>query len=280
MKWVDEIIAGQKIWGLTRAGTGTCIAVPDLDICFDVATGPFGILPINNFFLSHGHLDHAAGVPYIISQRALNGLKPPRFFMPKELVDPLTQILRLWEKIEDHQYEFEFVGMTAGQEVAYDKNHILRTFKTVHRIPSLGASVVRRRKKLKAEFTPLSREEIIAKKKSGVEIEEWREEVLVSFTGDTQIEFLHDAGAPLDSQLLFMEVTYYDDKKSVESARKWGHIHVDELIPLLQRLRCGHVVLIHPSTRYSAPEAKAWAQRKIPKEWWSRVSLLGQGPLG
>jgi len=56
-----------EIIGYSVAGEETVVAVPQLDICFDVGKAPDQIIPINHILLTHGHMDHAAGKYRLIS---------------------------------------------------------------------------------------------------------------------------------------------------------------------------------------------------------------------
>ncbi len=55
----------------------------------------------NTFLISHGHLDHAAGLPYVLGQRAMRGLKNTRVFLPKALEPRMRDILRIWSEVEE-----------------------------------------------------------------------------------------------------------------------------------------------------------------------------------
>ena len=97
--------------GVSLSGIRTSIIMPELHIAFDTAQGFPYLIPMKKFFISHGHLDHAAGIPYIISQKNLFRMPVAEYYMPASLVEPLTQIMRLWEKIEKHEYHFKFIGV-------------------------------------------------------------------------------------------------------------------------------------------------------------------------
>ncbi|RYF42063.1 MAG: MBL fold metallo-hydrolase, partial [Cytophagaceae bacterium] len=99
------------------------------------------------------------------------------------------------------------------------------------------------------------------------------DEPVLSFTGDTRIEFLDDPQVRA-SRVLVMEVTYWDDKKSVENARTWGHIHLDELIPRLEHLKCEKIVLIHASARYTTARLREIMDARIPEHFKHRVDLF------
>lgn len=271
---VEATYLGYKFVGLSLAGIRTAIAMPELNLSFDVAYGPAYLHTIKKFFITHGHLDHASGIPYIISQKAMTSQPPAQFYMPKSLAEPLDQILKIWQKIEGHQYQYEFIGVDSDIEINLTSTSFVKTFPTTHRVQSLGYTLFDRNKKLKAEFANATREEIIQAKQRNIEITDYIEKPLVSFTGDTQIEFLDSRPWIRHSKILFLEATYLDDKRSLEQARKWGHTHLDEIVPRLKDIESEKIVLIHLSSRYSTAEATEILKQKVPSEFHDRVSLF------
>jgi ribonuclease Z len=265
---------GLSFEGLSLSGIRTAISMPDFGLSFDVAQGFPYTLRMKKFFITHGHLDHAAGIPYLISQKAMRHEAAPVFYMPPSLVEPLHEIMRLWEKIEMHEYQSVFHAIGPDSRIELNPQHFVRPFKTVHRIESFGYTLFSRTKKLKRDFVHLSGAEISELRKKGVDVNEWIETPLVSFTGDTQIEFLDQAPWVRKSKVLLCEATYLDGKKPVEHARKWGHTHLHELVPELDRIESERIVLIHSSSRYSEPEAQKLLREKIPPEHRERVVLF------
>ncbi len=262
-----------KFVGLSLSGIRTSIALPNFGICFDVAQGlPFN-LNLKKYFISHGHLDHAAGIPYIISQKAMHNEPTPDFYMPESLVQPMTDIMHIWEGIEKHQYRFQFHAINASSEIEINPNLTVRPFSTVHRVDSFGYSLVQKNKKLKSEYRSLHQAEIQKMKAQGTPVDEWTEKILVSFTGDTEIGFLDRSPQVKKSKILILETTYLDDRKSIEHAKKWGHTHLDELIPRLDEIESEQIVLIHVSSRYSTREALEILAKKIPKKYQERMTL-------
>ena len=100
-------------------------------------------------------------------------------------------------------------------------------------------------------------------KNSGTKIHEFIEEIEFAFTGDTKIEFLDVSPWVKNSKVLFMEVTYFDEKRSIERARTWGHIHFEELLPRLAEIKSNHLVLTHISTKYSHSKACEILEKKV-----------------
>lgn len=263
-----------KFFGLSLSGIRTAIAMPELSLSFDVAQGYPYLINLKHFFISHGHLDHAAGVPYIISQKAMNSQDPGKFYMPPSLVEPLDQIMKLWEKIEEHHYKYDFIPTKPDDEIFLNAQTYVKAFPTTHRIESLGYTVFEIHKKLKKEYLGYKPDELVQLRKQNIEVNEIHHNPIVSFTGDTQIEFLDSREWVRKSKILILEATYLDDRKTVEQARQWGHTHLDEIIPRLKDIDSEQIVFIHASSRYSDKEALKILKERIPQEYQSRVVLF------
>ncbi len=260
--------------GYTLAGITTSIYCKTASVCFDVGQGlPFQ-LPAKNILITHGHLDHAAGIPYLISQKNMNSQENATFWVPEALHDPLLEILRLWQGVDDFNYKFQIRTARPGELIDLDKSYCARPFATPHRVPSQGYLLFQKRKKLRAEFAGASREEILRAKGAGEELNESVLEPVVAFTGDTQIEFLSSDPEIARAKILFVEATFWDNDKPVEHARRWGHIHLDEVIDALPRLQNEKIVLIHASVRYTSAYLEQILQRRLTKEQRERVVLF------
>jgi ribonuclease Z len=260
--------------GVSLAGVRTALYIPELKICFD-AGFPFPFhIGADTFFITHGHTDHAAAIPYIISQKNLNNQKPARFYMPEDLVEPLTEIMQLWQKIEKHTYRFEFLPLVDDTPVELNQQFFMRSFKAHHRIKARGYTLFERRKHLKTEYQGLSKQEIISLKSQGIAVDAVVDSPLMSFSGDTQIEFLWQHDWISASRFLLIETTYIDERKTTAQAREWGHIHLDELLEALPRIKAENIVLMHLSSRYGDREAQDILAKKIPPEYRSRISMF------
>lgn len=232
----------------------------------DVAQGlPFAF-PMNHFLISHLHQDHAAGIPYLISQKAMQSHRPACFYLPPGTAENLYRIMTAWSELEGHEYDFKFEELRPGVKTWLYGNLYAESFLTKHRVTSQGYTLFIKSKRLASKYTDLSRQELIRLKESGVSIEESLFLPKISFTGDTQIEFLDLAPEVVNSETLVMEVTYIDDKKGVESARKWGHIHFKELVERISKIHCKNIVWIHLSARYSRHQVQAMIDEFLPLE--------------
>ena len=260
--------------GYSIAGQCTSIYFNTPKICFDISQGlPFHI-NAKLYCLSHLHADHGSGLNYLLSQRSLFRLPQAKIMLPAEHVESVERILTEWRKIEGFEYDYELIPSHHDELYHFSDQYKVRPFKTTHRVSSFGYIVYESKKKLKEEYRDCNSFQIVELKKQGQQIEETVDEPIVAFTGDTQIEFIHSHPDVAKAKLLFVECTYLDKKKTIEETRKWGHLHLDEIIENLGHFKNEHISLIHLSARYQSLEANRILNEKIPSEKRDNFSIF------
>src|SRR4051794_40441983 len=148
-----KIRLGQyHVVGYSVAGEETVVQVPELNVCFDIGRCPHFALTSDIVCITHGHMDHLAGLPYYLSQRYFQGMKPGTRLVPRELERPVDNLLRCWRDVERQGTPFKLVGMSPGQTHEVRRDFLIRAFATHHGGPSLGYSLISVREKLKQEF--------------------------------------------------------------------------------------------------------------------------------
>lgn len=268
-----HIVGPYRFLGYSLAGISTSVGFQEADVLFDVAQGlPFQT-GFNTVCITHAHMDHASGLPYLISQKSMQNRPPPVVYMPASAVKPLTQIMRTWEQIDQYEYAFDFREVEMDREYPLKDGYVFKPFPTSHRVDSNGYTVLKKKKRLKPEFSQRSSSELANLRQKGIELEDAYLDNLISFTGDTRIEFL-DSELARSSQVMIMEVTYWDQKKPVANAREWGHIHCEEFFEVLPRLKAQHIVLIHASARHPTRQIKDILEARLSEEQKSRVSIF------
>jgi ribonuclease Z len=264
---------GITLKGYSVAGISTSFVCPEAEVLFDVAQGlPFQVT-VPTVLITHGHMDHAAGLPYLIAMKSMTSQPVPQIYMPESLIRPMTSIMKIWSDLDGHEYRFDFHSIQHGQNIELKGQYFARTFATFHRVPSQGYTIFERKKRLKAEYRDLAPYELVKLRNQKIDIDEHSETPLLSFTGDTKIEFL-ESEAARKSRVLAMEVTYWDKKKSVANAREWGHIHFDEFLAHIEEIKAERIVLIHASARYTTKDLKQILDDRLPEHYKDRVVLF------
>ncbi len=264
----DFTIAGYSV-----AGEESVILAPELDVAFDIGKCPREALTVNHLLLSHGHMDHAAGIAYYFAQRDFQGNEGGTALVPKNLVGPLERLMTAWGAVEGHVPPHRFVGMAAGDQYEIRRGLLACAFGTNHLPGSLGFSVVDVRQKLKEEFLGLCGAEIVELKNKGVEITNRIEVPLVAFLGDTAPVNYSDLPHVANAKALLIECTFFDDDHKGR-ARAGKHIHVADLPKVLEGMACERIIVIHVTRRTNMASARKLLRKSLPKDVLERITFL------
>ena len=262
-----------RVQGYSIAGEETVVQVPELDVCFDIGRCPRMALTSRFVALSHGHMDHAAGLAYYFSQRYFQGMDVGTVICHPKLEQPIHSMMRAWVEIESQRTPYQVRSIEPDQEFELKNNIYLRAFDTVHTVPSLGYVIVERRSKLRPELVGLPQQRLVELKDEGQQITTTQEIPLVAYTGDTATGPHLDRSDVLGAKVLIIECTFMEDgHRGRASVGK--HLHLDEVVELIDRSEAEAVVLIHLSRRTHIGIAREQLESAVPERLKDRVFLL------
>ena len=262
-----------EIIGYSVAGEETVVAMPQLDVCFDIGKAPDQIISINHILLTHGHMDHAAGIAYYLSHRKFCGMPAGTILAPQNLLQPIREIINAWGRLDGNKIPAKLVGVKPGDEYQIKPNLFARVFPTKHSNGSVGFSVIEKRKKLKPEYTGLTGPQIVELKKQGIEIDYPLEIPIVSYLGDTQYVDFSQLKYIAESKILIAECTFYEDEHSGR-ASAGKHMHIDDFTTLLKKMRNEHIVVTHTTLRTPMREIRKILKNALPKDKYEKVILF------
>ncbi len=259
--------------GYSVAGEETVVQIPELNTCFDIGRCPYFALTSDFICLSHGHMDHLAGLPYYLSQRHFQGMKPGTILLPRELHQGVDQMLRCWRDVERQGTPYTLVPMAPNEMHEIRKDFGIRAVATHHGGPSLGYVLVSIREKLKPEYFGKTGPELAKLKKEGVEIQYRMEVPLAAFLGDTTTGKVFDHPDVQNAEILITEVTFFDPGHRTK-AKAGKHMHVDHFVEILPKLKNQHIIISHVSRRTSIRRARHQLRKRIGEERMKNIHFL------
>lgn len=260
--------------GASHAGDETWFRVHPPGVAFDAGRGAPALAGAGQLFLSHGHLDHALGVPFMLSQRRMHGSETTRVYCPAAIANDLERLVRAASRLEAVEYRASIEPLSPGDRVEVGRRLVVEAFATDHIVPSLGYHLIERRRRLAEAYRGLSSGEIVALRRAGEEVEEEREVLRLSFCGDTG-EGLFDAEPRVfRAEVLLLECTFMGPAARDKGTR-FGHLHIEEIAARAERFDNRHLVLHHLSRRFRPADLRAEVDRLLP-DMAERVHVWGE----
>jgi len=264
--------AGIGIEGVSIAGHESFFKVPAFHCLLDFGRAPDDAVAYATVCLTHGHLDHAAGLAHHASRRKLAGLPPATVFAPAEAVPDLEAWLAACERLEYVSYGARMRPSRPGDRIALRRDLELSVLPGRHRVPTVGFLFSEVKHKLKAEFADRPGHEIARLRDQGIEVTRREEIPLLAYPGDCGVEIFDAAPQLFEARVLLIECSFVR-AEDVPRAREYSHLHLQDFLDRADLFRNEAIVLTHFSQRYTRGEIRQ-ALGALPPALSSRVSAF------
>jgi len=260
---------GFEIEGVSIAGHESFYKLPAFHCLLEFGRAPDDVLGYPTICLTHGHLDHAAGLAHHASRRRLTGLPPARVFAPEEAVPDLEAWLAISQRLENVDYGVHVTPARPGESAMLRRDLQLTFLPGRHRVPTVGYLFSEVRHKLDGELQGLPGEEIASLRAGGRKVTHREEIPLFAYPGDCSREIFDAAPEIYDVRVLLLECSFVapDD---VDRARRYAHIHLDDIAERASLFENEAIVLTHFSMRYR-PDQIFEALERLPEPIVDRV---------
>ena len=264
--------------GRSRAGHETVFRIRDLGVALDVGRCPDMVVPMPHVFITHTHLDHAAGIAFYAGQRRLQRLDGGTVYVPAEVAADVEALLAIQERLTGAEFEIEVRGLQIGEEVSFGRTHLVRAHAAPHRVAARAYEFIERRHHLREEYAQATKAELAQLRRDGVQVDEQYLRSVLFYTGDTDRGLLEQCDAAFRAEVLLIECSFVADGHQ-DRAAKYRHIHVDDIADFAGRFENELIVLSHFSRRYSPDEIRDTVRRRLPASLQGRVRLALPHPF-
>ncbi len=261
--------AGIAIEGVSIAGRESFYKLPGFRALLDFGRAPEDTVSYATICLTHGHLDHAAGLAHHASRRRLDGMPAARVFAPEEAVADLEAWLAFSQRLEKVDYGLHVTPVRPGRSLALRRDLELKILPGRHRVPTVGYLFSEVRQKLKDEFLRLPGEEIVALRSKGVEVTRREETPLLAYPGDCGPAVFEAAPELFRARVLLIECSFVKPE-DLNRARDYEHLHLQDFLERASLFENEVIVLTHFSQRYRVEEIRE-ALRALPAALARRV---------
>jgi ribonuclease Z len=263
-----------RLAGGSRAGEASLLLLPQLRLALDAGRPARALVPLQHLVISHGHMDHILGLPAWASQRQLNRMPGGTVYVAAALTGLAAELLSVCARLEGGKpYGVEFKTVAAGDVVAFRKGFFLRFFVTSHWVETLGCCVEWVRRRLRPELAGVGMEELKRQRRAGQAITEEVRVPLLAYLADTGPEVFAEHPWLMEVEVLVVECTFLRPADR-ERARRFGHMHLDDLVALAPRLENRHLVLTHLSRRHRLGPGTRTIRQALGEALRPRLHLL------
>lgn len=261
------------IEGYSRAAVQTYWRIPELKIGFDLGGQPWSFMSTSTWFVSHAHLDHLVALPVYVARRRMMKMEPPTIYLPTGAIEHVEKILKLFTRLDRGRMPCDLRPIEPGATVELSRDHVVTVSATQHTVPSLGFVVWERRQKLKSEYQNLTGPQIRDLRLGGTSVTEERRTPRFAYLGDSTPDGLDWCPAMYEAEVLVLEMTFVAPSHRKDRIRKFGHMHLDDVIERRERFHNQLIIASHFSTRYTGKRIREVVERALPDMLGGRLHL-------
>ena len=181
-------------------------------------------------------------------------MPPAEVIVPEPIEEEIRSLLANFARLEGGEpYQVTVTPATDGARHQLRRDMELVFFSTDHWVPTLGTQIIWQKRRLRSDFAHLPEPEIARRRLAGEEVTEEVTKEILTYCADSGPGLLETRPGLFNAEIVLVECSFFRPADR-DRAIRYGHTHLADLQPLLERFKCRHLVLMHASRRHRLNE--------------------------
>lgn len=183
-------------------------------------------------------------------------MPPAVVIAPEAIAEEIRSLLANFARLEGGEpYQVSVIPATDGARHELRRDLDLAFFSTDHWVPTLGTRIIWRKRRLRSDLAHLPEPEIARRRLAGEEVAEEVSREILTYCADSGPGLLETRPELFNAEIVVVECSFFKPADR-DRATRYGHTHLADLQPHLERFACRHLVLLHASRRHRLGEVE------------------------
>ncbi|KOR33300.1 hypothetical protein TI05_01930 [Achromatium sp. WMS3] len=232
------------------AGDANFYLFKALNLLIDIGAWHPILASAQHIFLSHGHMDHIAGLFKLLSYKTSHKIQPPTIYAHPDMQPNIQTVCQALEQLNGLKtWDYHWQNLIPETHFTIGNNRLLQAFPLTHHIHSNACLIWEQRKRLQERYKGLDTQQIQRLVLEGAEVNDQILIPIIFYSGDTESS-VFAIPELFNAEICVLECTFWEPEYR-SKANKFKHLHIMDILDVASQFNNKTLILTHISERYS-----------------------------